>query len=125
MYLPGKFEGQSVYYLVDSGCTLSLLDRKTFDRLPLRCTRGLVIFSCSAGTLADGSKLSFYGQINLTGRVRSPPIEMTFVVANIDADVILGMPFLKEYNCSLHCADSVLMRIQRSLDVPTSVELIW
>ena len=62
-YLPGKIEGQSLYYLVDSGCTLNLLGRKIFDRLPLRCTRGLVPFSRSAGTLADGSKLSFHGQI--------------------------------------------------------------
>ena len=114
-YLPGKVEGQSVYYLVDSGCTLNLLGKKIFDRLPLRCTRGLVPFTCSDGTLANGSKLPFHGQIILTGRVRSQPIELTFVVANIDADVILGMPFLKEYNCSLHCADSVLMMNSKEL----------
>ena len=91
-YLPGRVEGQSVYYLVDSGCTLNLLGKKIFDRLPLRCTRGLVPFSCSAGTLADGSKLPFHGQIILTGRVRSQSIELTFVVSNIDGDVI----FFKE-----------------------------
>ena len=51
----------------------------------------------------------------MTGRVKSQPIELAFVVANIDADVILGMPFFKEYNCSSHWADSVLMMNSKKL----------
>ena len=38
LYLPGKVERQSMYYLVVSGCKFNLLGRKIFDRLVLRCT---------------------------------------------------------------------------------------
>lgn len=109
LHLPGKVEGFSVHYLVDSGCSLNLLSKRVFDKLPGRRTGLLSPFHHRSGTLADGSELQFYGQVELTGRLRSESIGMQFVVADIESDAILGLPFLQAHNCELHCADSILI----------------
>ena len=115
LYLPGKVEGQSVRYLVDSGCTLNLLSKVMFDKLSLKSQRGLEPFRCPAGTLADGSMLPFYGQVEMSGRLRSEAIKLTFVVADIEPEAILGMPFLQDNHCQLGCAESTLIMNGKTL----------
>lgn len=115
LYLPGRVEGSPVRYLLDSGCTLNLISKKLFDQLPVRCVRGRIPFQYESGTLADGSSLPFYGQVDLVGRVRSEPIELSFVVADIEMDAILGMPFLQKHKCQLKCADFTVVMNGRLL----------
>lgn len=74
LHMPGKVEGHTVQYLLDSGCTLNLLAKKVFDRLSSKFGGGLKRFQHAKGTLADGSSLLLYGQIELNGRLKSEPI---------------------------------------------------
>ena len=108
LYLPGKLEGKAVTFLIDTGSTLNLLSKRIFDSLPLRFTHALQSFQIQSGTLADGSGLLFYGQIDLTGRLRSEFVTLSFVVADVEPDAILGMPFLRDNYCQVDCAESVL-----------------
>jgi hypothetical protein len=115
LYLPGKVEGHSVRYLVDSGCTLNLLAKRVFDKFPVRVRNCLEPYQCSAGTLADGSALPFLGQVELAGRLRSESVQIDFVVAEIKPDAILGIPFLQDNHCQLACAESALIFNGKSL----------
>ena len=109
LYLPGKVAGFSVKCLVDSGCTLNLLAKRVFDKIANKISYTLQPFQHSSGALADGSGLPFYGQVNIKGRLRSEVVDFNFVVADVEPDVILGMPFLQSHNCQLRCADFTLI----------------
>jgi len=60
------------------------------------------------GTLADGSCIPFYGIIELTGRVRDQTIQETFIVGQLNEDVILGMPFLR-HGCRIDFSKSAML----------------
>ena len=109
LYIPGKVECYTVQHLVDSGCTLNLLSKRVYDKLPKKFAGGIQPFNHSNGMLADGSGLQFYGQIQLAVRLRSETAELEFVIAEIEPDVILGMPFLQSYNCKLEFAKTTLV----------------
>jgi len=47
------------------------------------------------GTLADGSCISFYGIIKLTGCVQDQAIQEMIIIRQLKEAAILGMPFLK------------------------------
>ena len=108
LYLPGKVERLSVLFLIDSGCTLNLLARRVFEKLLPDCKHRLEPFQHQVGKLADGSSLQFLGQLNLTGRLRSEFVELSFVIADIDSEAILRMLFLQSQNCHFRFADSIL-----------------
>ena len=64
--------------------------------------------------MADGSGLLIYGVINLSCRVCTVQTRVTFKVANITDDAILGMTFFKENRCSL-LIDKGFLAIQDQL----------
>ena len=99
-FLPGKVEGRPALFLIDTGCTTNLLGKHIFDRLPERVRSQLV--ECDHhGTMADGTRLPFYGVIQLNLRVKEMVIEEKLVVSRINEDVILGMPFLATHRCTI------------------------
>ena len=51
--------------------------------------------------MADGTKMPFYGLIKLTLKIRHFTTKEIFVAGQIDEDVILGMPFLAQHDCSI------------------------
>ena len=132
LYIPGKVEGHVMHFLLDSGCTLNLLSKRMLERLPARVTNDLQPFEHSAGTLADGSDLLFLGQVEVNGRVRSESVQLSFVVADITPDAILGMPFLRDHKCNLRCNEFTLDMNGKSLrctdshgvDFATKVQVI-
>ena len=99
-FVPGRIEGSPVQFLLDTGCTTNLISKHVFDRLPTRVKQCLQEGE-SHGLQADGSRLPFYGLLTVSGRLRDHKIEETFVVSQIQADVILGMPFLITHHCAI------------------------
>ena len=81
-FLPGKLEGKSVQFLIDTGCTTNLLSRHVFDWLPERIKSGLEE-SDSHCVMADGTQLPFYGVLRLPLRVRDVKAEEIFMVSRI------------------------------------------
>ena len=53
------------------------------------------------GMMADGTRLPFYGVIQLRIRLKELLIEERLVVSRISEDVILGMPFLARHSCTI------------------------
>ena len=99
-FLPGRIERKPIQFLIDTGCNTNLLSKQVFDRLPEK-VRERVEDCTSHGLMADGTKLPFYGILQVTGRLRSVPFEEVFVVSQISEDAILGMPFLAARDCTM------------------------
>jgi len=114
-FLPGKVAGSLVTFLLDSGCTTNLLSQRVFDTLPLKEKRELAPYTGEPGTLADGSRIPFYGIIELTGRVRDQAIQETFVISQLEEDAILGMPFLKRHGCRIDFHKSAMLMAGKEL----------
>ena len=92
-FIPGRVEGKPTLCLIDTGCTTNLLGKHVFDRLPERLKEQLV--ECEThGMMADGTRLPFYGVVQVRIRLKELLIEERLVVSRISEDVILGMPFL-------------------------------
>ena len=100
-YMPGKVHGKSVQYLLDTGCTRSVLSKRTFDRLPAK-TKEQLQPNDLQGIMADGSILPMLGKITLACKLRNEPFEETFIVSKITDDAILGMSFLEKMGCTLN-----------------------
>jgi len=68
-FLPGKLAGKAATLLLDTGCATNLLSRLLFDTLSARDRASLEPYEGEHVTLANGSCISFYGVVELTGRV--------------------------------------------------------
>jgi len=108
-FLPRKVAGRPVTFLLDSGCTTNLLSCRVFDALPPKERRELASYAGEPGTLADGSRIPFYGIIELTGRVRDQAIQETFVISQLEEDAILGLPFFKRHDCRIDFSKSAIL----------------
>jgi hypothetical protein len=93
-YLPGKIAKQSVNFLLDTGCTTSVISPATLKKLPRSVQQQCQQQPGSART-ADGNHIPTHGYIVLRGRVRSLPLDHRFLVADISDDAILGMDYFE------------------------------
>jgi len=114
-FLPGKILGKAATFLLDTGCTTSMLSRRLFDILGARERASLEPYERAHGTVADGSCIPFYGVISLPGRVRDQAIHETFIVSQLKEDAILGMPFLEKHQCRMDFRKSVVVMTGREL----------
>ena len=99
--MPGRVGGLPIQVLVDTGCTTNLLSKRIFDQLPRNIQAGREEY-VAHGSMANGARLAFSGLLRTDLRVRQYHGEETFVVGEIDADAILGMPFLAKHECQLN-----------------------
>jgi len=114
-FLQGKIAGKAATFLLDSGCTTSLISRQLFDTLSAKVSSELEPYDGEYGTLADGSCIPFYGIIELTGRVRNQAIQETFIVSQLKENAILEMPFLKRHRCCIDFNKSAMLMGDREL----------
>ena len=114
-YVSGQMETQNVDWLVDTGCSITIISSRVFfmvpedDRPELEVSRNVL-------TSADGTKLKTLGEtvVNITvGKKTFPHLS---VIADISNDGLLGMDFLKKHsfsidfkNNTLSCADSTIV----------------
>ena len=82
LFIPGRVEGKQVKFLVDTGCSHSLLSKVVFDRLPSKLRANLQPRDTTAA-LADGSGLHIYGSVTLSGWLRNVPFQEEFLVGRI------------------------------------------
>jgi len=114
-FLPGKVAGKAVTFLLDSACNTNLLSKRVFDALPPKAKGELAPYSGEPGTLADGSRIPFYGVVELPGRVRDQAIQETFILSHLEEDAILGTPFLRRHKCHMDFHKSAVLMAGKEL----------
>ena len=107
-YVPGHLGGQKVLCLIDTGCTANILSWNTYQKWKGRDKPALADSRDRFGTLADGTPMTFRGKVQTEFRLRTHPFEESFLVGEIREEVILGMPFLRRYGCSLDFSEPSL-----------------
>ena len=100
-YMPGQLQGQKLAFLIDTGCTTTVLALDMFKRLPAATRQQLEQVPGSART-ANGQAVITHGYITLKGRLRHQPIQQRFLIAEITEDAILGMDFLQDNEAILN-----------------------
>ena len=114
LYLPGQLAGTAVQFLLDTGCTRSVISKHVFDQLPLHIRQSMTPVN-SCGIMVDGSTLPLYGKVRLFGRVRSQSFVEEFIVGRLHDDAILGMSFFDQQECSIEFGVPALLMGGKSL----------
>lgn len=93
-YIPGQIQGKPVRFLIDTGCTTTVLSRAVFKQLS-NYHQGQLHEQAGSAQTAGGQPVATYGYIHLRGRLRHQLLEHDFLIADITEEAILGMDFLQ------------------------------
>ena len=94
LYVLGKVKDVELEWLLDTGCTLSLISIDVWRRISPEKRPALQRNPVSM-TTADGSSLPDIGKVYLTVKVGPTEFEHPFIVASLTNDGILGTDFLR------------------------------
>ena len=100
-FLGGKAAGQTMLYLVDTGCNTNLVSKRVFDCLP-KHIQDLRLECDTHRQMADSTRLPFYGLVQIPIRIRDVKLRKMFVVSQINKDVILGIAFWARHNFKMN-----------------------
>lgn len=106
--MPLEVQGVRVMGLVDSGASLSVIHPSIYDNIPLEQRPTLTKRSGSL-RMADGGLVDLCGQTELTVRLGEHRSEThTFIVADIEAQIVLGLDFLEAGNAIIDIGKKTL-----------------
>ena len=103
LYVTGKIRDVEMQWLLDTGCSLSIVSTDVFERIPVSDRPKLGYNEVQMKT-ADGSILPDLGKVHLKVRVDKREYMHPFVVARLTNDGILGTDFLRKYGGSIDFA---------------------
>ena len=114
LFADAKLGELTVNLVIDTGSSVTLLSSKAFrqiaqDRIDLSPYRGKL-------SLADGSDLPVKGVAKALLSFQGVDVWQTVLVADIEADGLLGIDFFKEHECELRYKDGML--IVKDCNVP-------
>ena len=103
-HFPSRFlacviTGKKARCLIDTGCPYNIMSKHFFDRLPMPA-RSAILERPAYETL-HGRTLDSYGTVSLYLKTKRNRVVASFVVGQINEDVILGNPFLEQNKCVL------------------------
>ena len=108
LYVKALIGGMETSLLIDTGATISLLSRVLFESLLKDKSYELKgvfdpIFS------ANGTQIDIIGQTEVCVAIGESKLQQSVVIADIRVDGILGMDFLKNYNCVINLQRETLL----------------
>lgn len=105
LLLPIGLGKKKVKALLDTGSSITLLAKRTFNSL---CQKSELSPPEAEVYLADGAPLEIMGISQMTVSVGNKEVLQKFWVAEIDSDCILGLDFLKQNDCSINLGRSTV-----------------
>lgn len=115
-FIPGKIVGRPAQFMIDTGCTTSVLSTQVFKTLP-KGVRDCLVPCENVGVMADGSSLRLLGRLSVPCRLRSIRCSIEFLVGNLKDDAILGLAFLEDNLCMLDFARSTKKNLSPRIDM--------
>ena len=100
MLLPASVNGSGVKFLIDSGSTATILSHSTFLQIEEEL-RPVLDITNELLTLADGKNIPISGRAEVTLEIGPLEFTQSLIVADIQAEGILGNDFLKPRGCTL------------------------
>ena len=106
LFVVSKVHEQQIKCLIDTGSTITILSKTVYesfpdDKRPICQTTSTPVLS------ADGTPLKVYGYCMFPIQIGTKQFEHDFWIADIQADGILGIDFMKENKCSLDLENNV------------------
>ena len=114
MYIDVCIGGVSANFLVDTGATLSIVSTSFYDKL----TKKPILQEFSQQiTSADGGCLSVKGKGEFIFEICENSFQIKAVVANVRADGIIGLDFLRDNDCIIDIVSKRLVVGKKSFNV--------
>ena len=103
LYESGRVEGTGLEWLIDTGCSVSLISKDVFEKA-LEERRPELMEIKVRITTADGSLLPDFAKIHFLVQVDMKMYEHPFIKAKLTNEGILGTNFLRAYRGSIDFA---------------------
>lgn len=103
LFVPGKVHGEPVSWLVDTGCTVTLLSSAVFHRIP-EDRRPLLEEYYGDLVTGNGTSMDVEGQARMPIEIDGLVLEHDIVVANTDSPGMLGLDFLMQHDATIGVA---------------------
>jgi len=99
-YITGQIDYTDIILLLDSGCSKSIIPTQLYQQFNRRCASPLTPIT-GEGVLADRSRPPIEGNTTVTLRIGSKAYTQSFLVANLQQYILLGLDFFIQHNCHL------------------------
>ena len=93
-----------VYAIIDTDSFITVIHPKKYNEID-RCVRPKLVPNHSNLRMANGNLVVPEGQTVLPINIHGTLKECRTIVADVEAQMILGLDFLKENNCQLHLGE--------------------
>lgn len=117
IYVTGILNGIHVDCLVDTGATLDIFSTKIWDKINV--SQSLDRFEKDIVT-ASGEPIEIAGKTKISFGIENTEYDCDVLVERIEADVILGLEFLKKENASLDFVNNLLILGNKSYELNNS-----
>jgi predicted aspartyl protease len=95
LYIPGKIGEKSVNWFVDTGCSITILSHRAWERIPREKRPKLFPFENSLKS-ADDSDIKSYGETWLDISIGDQEMQHNVVVADVHNEGLIGIDFMKK-----------------------------
>ena len=100
MYCCGVIHGVGITPLVDSGATATLISERVYNKLSFKKRPLLSSVECRM-VEANGNDVPTIGIREFTLSFSGEQFKLPAIVADINAEVILGLDFMQTFSCEL------------------------
>ena len=100
MCISGSLLGEKIEWLIDTGCSVTILSADVFFRIPIE-KRPKLMRSEQLLSQADGTPLEVVGEVELTFQIGPQKYRTNVVVASCLVGGLLGMNFLREHGACI------------------------
>ena len=107
LYIPVNFRGQVLSCLIDTGASLSVLSTRIWENSDL-CKPVRLHSYDKAIVTASGNTLDVSGTTTIAVKIGYFDYRVEGIIADIENDMLMGLDFMKQYNCALDIVNNVL-----------------
>ena len=107
IFIKGKVETMPIEWLVDTGCTITIVNTRLFDAIHPDEQPRLIPYHGKL-TSVDGSSVKVKGQALMNIQIGTKLLQHTALVADVTNQGIIGLDFLQKHQMILDCARNKL-----------------